>query len=269
MKIVWCEQSGILESRSEFRQMLNAAKIEYFRLNWKHGMDDPEANVPCESSKLSWSKGRDHLYSHVKNLVSDDDYIVMADDDIHIHTGTAGLKALKDALKQYRPPLAVPYSTNWHHATDMEVRRNTNTEQPFGIFAADLEVQVFRGDFAKQVFPAIYDGGGGTYWYAYFFCALKSGYGALCIPKLHIANTRHSTEDGDYGGEFIKAGSKLWNDARSIIPNKVWRQYEELGSKQLSTIRATNSRYARRPLPLFFGKLGANKKMDRFRAERT
>ncbi|MEH6585799.1 MAG: hypothetical protein V7720_04530 [Halioglobus sp.] len=265
MRIFWCEQSGIIEDRSQLVAALESSGIEYRRLNWKRGLDDKFANVKCSEDRLSWSKGRELLFNSVKNEMAKGDYIVLADDDIEIVNRPDSLEHLRTILARFRPPLAVPYSTNRHHlSTGMEYHRLRDPEKPFPIFLADLQVQIFRRDFADMIFPSIYDGGYGTYWYAYFFCALKYGYGALCIPHFMVKNLRHESVSGDYGGVTNNMSDEIWRASEQILPTRVKKWFSETKNRGV-TVRVANSWYASRPFWMMFGSLFAERKFFEFR----
>ena len=265
MKIIWCEQSGVIEDREQFISSLEEIGIGYRRLNWRDDEQDLYANVECPAPGISWSRGRDVLFNSVSSEMQQDDYIILADDDIKIEGGRKGLLSLQENLIKYRPPLAVPYSTNKHHfSTGMEYQKYKNPDKPFPVFLVDLQVQVFRMDFAKYVFPSLYDGGYGTYWYAYFFCALKYGFGALCLPQFRINNLRHDNPSGDYGGKVNHKEDTIFNDSLDIMPLRVKMWFLKTGNRQVA-VRMANSWYASRPSWLLFGSPLAKSKIARFR----
>jgi hypothetical protein len=264
VKIIWCEQSGILEDRQPFISMLHDMDIGFRRLNWKHRESDPYANVYCDSGRVSWSKGREALFETVKDELQAGDYVVFADDDIEFVDGKDGLIALVDDLSTHTPQLAVPYSTNWHNTNTM-VSLKRNRCGAFPIFAADLQVQIMRWDFAELVFPVIYDGGYGTLWYAYFFNAKLNGYGALCLPNCHIINTRHDVPDGDYGGDVNCKSNAIWAESGPILPFGVRIVQRLFRIPRMEVIRIFNSLYARLPYWMLIPDICGKSRIRKFR----
>lgn len=222
MKLFWCEQSGLLEDRSAFVGELKSAGVEFFRLNWRYGSDDPFSNVPKSADKISWSYGRQLLFDHVKHVANKDDYIILADDDVAFLNMSVedAIEIIKNSLNICKPLCAAVNSQNWHISRFQHVLNRILRKSSYQIFCADLEVQILRRDFADIIFPVAFDGGYGTLWYPYFMNHQITKSGTLCISRLTVTNTRFNPT-GNYGGELNHAIDLIWDRCSCILPRSV------------------------------------------------
>jgi hypothetical protein len=219
MRVYWCEQSGVLEDRSSFIGALESAGVQFFRLNWRHGSSDPFANVSKDSENISWSRGRQILFDHVKQLADADDYIVFADDDVSFQDMTVGdaARIISSSLAENRPLCAAVNSSNWHISRYERFLNRALRRRSYQVFCADLEIQIMRRDFADIVFPVVFDGGYGTLWYPYFLNNRATKSGTFCISGLTVINTRANLT-GNYGGELNGAAALIWQRCSAVLP---------------------------------------------------
>ena len=201
MKIAWLEQSGELQDRTALTSALKAEDVTYFRYNWKHGREDPFANV-FSSEKRSWSKGRESLYDAASP--AEFDYYMFVDDDLVFDGGTReAIRTIKQELLALNPSILTVASSTWQ---EDYLQRYGKT---VSIFATDLQLQVIKADLAAISFPAVFDGGWGTLWYPMFQANKTSPGSVVNMRSLKIRNTRR-TETGDYGGIENRNAREIW-----------------------------------------------------------
>lgn len=196
VKVCWCEQSGVIEDRASLAHALRDSDIDYFRYNWRHGNDDPYANVYAEE-RLSWSQGRSLLYEQAcRNAY---DFYIFADDDVvFMDDTTMSLRRMKEFLSRFQPLTACLASPNWHDTVRRRIPRAFRSlVHPYLI--ADLEVQIFSDFIAKETFPCIFDGGWRTFWYPNIAVGLSAPSRQLQFNGVTIGNGR-ANPGGYYGG---------------------------------------------------------------------
>jgi hypothetical protein len=200
VKICWCEQSGLLEPRAELVNALAAEGIDFYRFNWRHGRDDPLANVFYDQ-QLSWSLGRSLLFKQARRETYD--YYIFADDDVvFIDDELRSLRLLKALLAKHQPLTACLASDNWHSALKRRIPK-TLRRAVHSYLLADLEVQILSSFIAEQTFPCAFDGGWQTLWYPNVCVALHAPSRQLEFSEISIRNGRKNAS-GYYGGTAHK-----------------------------------------------------------------
>lgn len=244
MKICWCEQGGVIEDRAPLTDALHAADIDYYRYNWRHGADDPHANVQAVG-RLSWSMGRSVLYEHARRGAYD--YYVFADDDVLFKdSAEASVRRLREELERHRPLTACLASKNWHDGWRRRVPGVLRAPvHPY--LLADLEVQILSRALAERTFPCLFDGGWGTLWYPNVAVGLLAPRHQLQFNAIRIRNGRRN-ESGYYGGaahqelapKILAAtvNDELPRPIRAAIGRYGMQTVAKLGNALLSVYRA-------------------------------
>lgn len=235
MKIAWLEQSGLLQDRKELREQLNKVDVDYYRLNWRHGDEDPFANINAPSGKrISWSKGREQLYNSAKS--NDYDYYIFADDDLILDRSVADfIRKIKDSLSEYQPCLLTVRGDSWH-----ERFLPKTTKSIVSIFIVDLQFQCLSRRTAEFAFPVKFDGGWGTLWYPMLNCNKTLGT-VVNIRDMVVKNSA-STAQGEYGGVENKNVDSIWDRSRPYMSNHAWLLSKLVGHRK--TIIYLNWAYA-------------------------
>ena len=210
MKIAWCEQSGLIQDRHSLKSELIKNGIDFFRFNWKHGTEDQHSNVFSDKAdKLSWSKGRELLYSTA--LLGDYDYYIFVDDDLQFDRPIPeALYKIKEILENYRPSILTIRSDKWQE------RRTKSLKNPLIFtFVVDLQFQCLEKAVASKTFPVEFDGGWGTLWYPMLWCDKKRK-PVINIRDMKIKNLNR-TSDGNYGGIENKNPKEIWFRSRKFM----------------------------------------------------
>lgn len=231
IKLAWLEQSGIIENREQITTILSDKNIDFYRYNWK-SISDPFANVQVEKG-LSWSKGREALYFTARNKKIYDYYIFCDDDLIFEPNLEIALDHLNQVLQEKKPDVLTIKSTNWQ---DELLNRFPPISEVYHIFLTDLHFHIVSAKHCESVFPVRYDGGLGTLWTVFSNKKLND-FLVLQTQKIRIRNSRHSA-NGNYGGEFNKQETLIWNEIKSDFPEIVRRIDNQRGRK--TSIQASN-----------------------------
>ncbi len=229
MRLIWCEQSGLLADRTSVRATLQRRGHSFFRYNWKHGAHDPFANL-SSPERLSWSKGRELLLSRALQEARDDDYILMLDDDVEFAAGLdIALAQLESKLREFKPLFACLGSANWHH--ELVEKFSAIYDPPVArVFLADLEVQIVSAALARHLVPVPFDGGYGTLWHFALVAHRIRSSAVLCFRHVKIRNTR-SEAGGEYGGDPHLSIDRIWRACAPIISPE-WRYLSRFAKLQ-------------------------------------
>lgn len=224
MRIAWLEQSGIIEDRSQVRDALAHAGIDYYRMNWRF-KNDPFAEVKHYGKRVSWSKGRELLYAAISHLRYD--YYVFADDDIAFGgSWLHSAERMRSSLEIYKPHIyTVRSASDWQ-----ESLIDKNTEGLIPVFLVDLQLQCYARHIAEFAFPVRFDGGWGTLWYPMLHANKLPG-NVLSDRDLIIYNTRRSVS-GHYGGVENNNIKSIWFRSRPFMGRGVFELSEKIGIKR-------------------------------------
>lgn len=210
LRIAWCEQSGIVEDRSALLSALSARSIDYYRFNWKIGLNDPSSNVAhTTKSSVSWSKGRELLYFSASKY-SYDYYIFVDDDIVFDRPYEDAISEILETLFKYRPSVLTVRSNSWQERLVRDKK-----EAVVAVFVVDLQFQCLSSSVAAFSFPARFDGGWGTLWYPMIFFNRSPGY-VISIRSILLLNKRQN-ESKNYGGIENDNADNIWKRSRHFM----------------------------------------------------
>lgn len=196
MNIAILVQTGLLNKNKTISYLKNTFKEDFYLLNWKVGSKDTWHNCGHHFDLgVSWSKGREHLYTVAKSN-KEYDYYLFLDDDIEFYTDIKfSLNSIFDLLKVNKPHLLTVQSDCWQDKFSLSLNRKFNY-----IFISDLQFMILSKELLSKNFPFNYDGGWGTMWP--FFNDSRFGFMyAIRLNQVKIINTR--SNDGNlYGGDL-------------------------------------------------------------------